>query len=258
MRNHPKLQRHKPSNRGKVVLNGHYFYCGKWGPDPAKPLPECQAEYDRLIALWLANGRRLPGREADDLTVDEIIARFREWVEEYYRHPDGRPTSEQSEFRQSLKPLRQLFADKVARLFGPQDLKAVRNLMIESGLARSVINKRIVRIIKLFKWSASEELIPGQVAVNLRTVDPLQPGRSKAKETKPVEAVAPAVVAATLPLLLPMLADMVALPGDYGPIQLRRAIRAGLQQGHRPISDVGTNTWIVGRLARGHGESSRG
>ena len=36
-----------------VTLNGHDHYLGKHGT------PQSQAEYDRLIALWLGNGRCL-------------------------------------------------------------------------------------------------------------------------------------------------------------------------------------------------------
>ena len=50
----PRLQFHKASGQGRVHLCGTDFYCGKWNS------PECKAKYDRLIAEWLHNGRRLP------------------------------------------------------------------------------------------------------------------------------------------------------------------------------------------------------
>ena len=50
----PVLQHHKPSGLGKVRLCEKSLYCGKWDS------PQCKAKYDRLIAEWLHNGRRLP------------------------------------------------------------------------------------------------------------------------------------------------------------------------------------------------------
>jgi hypothetical protein len=40
--------------------------------------------------------------------------------------------------------------------------------MIDAGLARGTINQRIGRIVHLFKWAASEELVPAAVHQALR------------------------------------------------------------------------------------------
>ncbi len=42
---------HKASGQARVVLNGQTHYLGPHGS------PESKAEYDRLIAEWLASGR---------------------------------------------------------------------------------------------------------------------------------------------------------------------------------------------------------
>ena len=49
----PLLRHHKPSDQGVVTLRGRDHYLGKHGSAAAK------AEYDRLIAEWLAYGRSL-------------------------------------------------------------------------------------------------------------------------------------------------------------------------------------------------------
>jgi hypothetical protein len=50
----PSYRLHKPSGQAVVTIAGKDFYLGRFG-DPAS-----KAEYDRLIAEWLTNGRRLP------------------------------------------------------------------------------------------------------------------------------------------------------------------------------------------------------
>ena len=51
----PLLRLHRPSGRAVVTLSGQDVYCGDWGTR------EAAEEYDRVIAAWIANGRRLPG-----------------------------------------------------------------------------------------------------------------------------------------------------------------------------------------------------
>jgi integrase len=77
----------------------------------------------------------------------------------------------------------------MAREFSPLKLKAVRQSMIESGLARTTINQRIGRIVHIFKWAASEELVSAQVHQTLKTVSGLQKGRTQARESEPVRPV---------------------------------------------------------------------
>jgi hypothetical protein len=49
----PTSRLHNPTGQAVVTLNGHDHYLGKHGT------PESQAEYDRLIAEWLVNGRHM-------------------------------------------------------------------------------------------------------------------------------------------------------------------------------------------------------
>ncbi len=56
--------------------------------------------------------------------------------------------------------------------------------MIDKGLARSVINKRIGMLKKMFRWAASQQLVPVTVYQALATVENLRAGRYRAKEHK--------------------------------------------------------------------------
>jgi hypothetical protein len=49
----PFYRRHKASGQAVVTLDERDLYLGRYGT------PESRAEYDRLIAEWLGNGRRL-------------------------------------------------------------------------------------------------------------------------------------------------------------------------------------------------------
>jgi hypothetical protein len=116
----------KTTDRAVVTIDGRDFWLGKFGS------PESKQQYQRLIAEWLAGGRQL-WRPVNDLSVLELIARFWSHAEMFYRKPDGRPTSELDNFRQALRPLKELYSDSLAREFGPLCLAAVRDNMIRRG-----------------------------------------------------------------------------------------------------------------------------
>ena len=60
----PSLRRHA-TGQGFVELNGRYIYLGAFDK------PETKQAYHRLIAEWLANGRRLPV-DPHEITVTEL------------------------------------------------------------------------------------------------------------------------------------------------------------------------------------------
>jgi integrase len=191
---------------------------------------ESFVEYGRIIAEWEANGRQLPAASVADLTITELIDRFWPWVEMHYRRPDGSETREVADYKYSLRPLNHLYGNRPAKEFGPLELKSVRQLMIQGythpkhgpqeSLCRGVINQRVGRMCRLFRWGVEEKLVPGSVLQELQAVQGLQRGRSDARETEPVQPVARATVEQTLPYMQPTVADMVRL-------QLATGMRSG-------------------------------
>jgi integrase len=184
-------------------------------------------EYKRVVLDWEANGRRLPNTLPDaDLTVAELIERYWRWSEGYYRRADGSPTNEVDSLRYSLRPLNYLHGQRSARDFTPGHLKAVRDLMIkgyehpkygpQAALCRTEINKRVKHVRRMFKWGVAEGLVPAAVLWTLQALAPLKRGRSEARESKLVLPVARAVVEETLPILPPVVADMVRLQLETG------------------------------------------
>ncbi|CAN5598473.1 tyrosine-type recombinase/integrase [soil metagenome] len=186
-----------------------------------------KTEYRRICAVLDGNGGYYPGID-QDVSICELILTFIRHVDGYYRRADGTRTNETVEYRQSLRPLRELYGLTLAADFGPRALKAVRENMVQAGLCRSLINQRIGRVKRMFKWAVSEELVPPTVFHGLVTVTGLQRGRSDARETEPVKPVELDAVTATLPHLSRQLAGLVRFqlltgcrPGEA--CRLRRA-----------------------------------
>ena len=128
----PKHRHHSHTGRGVVTLDGRDHYTGKWGT------PECEEQYRRLIAEWLANGRRqpaaatapTPGAEAEQgVSVADLIADYlRRHVETEYRRPDGSQGSEYHSFRAALQPLLSTYGTKLGLEFehAPQSFGSSR------------------------------------------------------------------------------------------------------------------------------------
>lgn len=208
----PSLRRHKPSGQAVVTLDGKDHYLGAWPAQKRTPPAAVQATYDRLISEWLAGGRRMPSQGIGEaFTVNQLILAFWEHARQHYRHEDGTPTNELTDYRYSLRPLRELYGDMPADEFSPLRLKAVRQRMIESDLCRSVINQRVGRIVRMFRWGVSEELVPETVYRALTTVRGLEKGRCSARESEPVRPVLDEAVEAVLPHVLPPARAMIRL-----------------------------------------------
>jgi integrase len=204
--NLPPLRRQKEKGRADrafVVLDGKRIACGRWGTD------EAQQRYDRLISEWLASGRRLPVDESEQVTVAVLVDRYWDHVQRYYVKPDGTPTWEQRNIRQAVQPLTRLYADLAVADFGPRQLKAVRQAMLDRGWARTWTNRSIDRIRRAFRWGVGQELVPAGVYDALRAVEGLKAGRSEAREPEPKQPVSDETVEATLPHLTPTLRAMV-------------------------------------------------
>ena len=122
----PSYRLHKATGQAIVTIRGKMFYLGRFGS------VESRAEYNRIIAEWLAQGpgasaptRSDPSSHPADLTIVELINRYREHARSYYVK-NGHPTSEVDLIRLSGRPLLRLYGDTLAKDFGPLALKAVR------------------------------------------------------------------------------------------------------------------------------------
>lgn len=198
----PLYRFHKARNCAVVRIDGRDFYLGPWQS------PESLSEYQRLVSDW----RRRQYRDAQDEArlVRHLSLAYFQHAQSYYRK-GGKQTKTLFMVQSAMKQLNRLFADLPADQFGPKRLREVQSAMIQEGFCRRYINQLVGTIRRAFRWGVAEEIIPSSVWHGLQAVPDLRRGRSTARETPPVLSVDPAVVAATLPHLPPILADMVRL-----------------------------------------------
>jgi hypothetical protein len=200
----PRYCRHRGSGQAIVTIDHQDIYLGPYGSRASR------AEYDRIIAEWIANGRCLP-TDPSQITVAEVVANFRRHAKTYYRDADGNVSKALTNIDEALKPVLALYASLPAKDFSPLRLQAARQRMIESGRVRTNINRLVGHIKHVFKWAVSQEMIPPSVFQGLTAVPGLQSGRSGAAESDPVRPVPVEDVEATIPFLSRQVAAMVRL-----------------------------------------------
>jgi integrase len=174
-----------------TTVNGRDYYLGPWNSQESK------AAYQRLLAEFLAGGLQA-GSAASNLTINELAARYLKFADGYYLK-NGKPTAEPSKIGLANRSLRKLYGHTSVAEFGPLRLQAIRQAMIDSGLCRCEINQRIGKIVRMFKWATSQELVPSSVFHGLQSVSGLRKGRSGAREAPPVKPVPLAYVEAIRP-----------------------------------------------------------
>jgi integrase len=228
----PSYRQHKQSGQAVVTLNDllgrrRDVLLGPYGS------PASRAEYARVIAEWQASQRSLPGPVPSDVTVNELLLRFWDHVQGHYRHSDGTPTTEVENFRQALRPLRELYGHTLVAKFGPLALKSIRQRWVDAGLTRRFINQRVGRIKRMFKWAVAEELVPAAVFQALQAVEGLKQGRSAARDRPPIGPVSAEHIEAVLPFLRPQVRAMVEVQRLTGmrPGEVCRMRWADIDQG---------------------------
>ncbi len=151
----PTYRKHKPSGQAVVTLSGTDFYLGPHGSQTSI------AEYDRLVAEWLAIGPPpAPPRRRIRLHRQRVarclLGTLRTPLPKERRsRPAKSPASRWHSARFAGCTVTRKPAD-----FGPLSLKACRQQMIDAGWERESINTHVGRIRRMFKWGAENELVP--------------------------------------------------------------------------------------------------
>ncbi len=83
--------------------------------------------------------------------------------------------------------------------------------MIDSGLCRNEVNKRVRHLVRAFKWAVSEEMVPPAVHQALQTVPGLRRGRTDVRESLPVRPVPDIHVEAIQPFVSRQVWAMIEL-----------------------------------------------
>ena len=145
------------------------------------------------------------------LTIRRAWARFKAHADAYYCRADGTPTGEAENLYYAMEPVLDLFGDTLGSKFGPKSLKRVRERMVADDLCMNVINARVRRIRRVWKWLVGEELIPASVWHGLQSVGALTEGRTEARSTTPVGPVPDAYVWKVVECVTPTIAAMISV-----------------------------------------------
>ena len=203
----PSYRRHKVSGHAVVTLGGKDFYLGPYGSE------ESRARYNQLVAEWLANARQSTGESVvvcGNLTINEMIIVYWEHAQSYYVK-NGRPTGEIDNLRDAIRPLATLYGETRASQFGPLALEAVRTEMIKKGLCRTVINSRVNRIRRIFRWGVRKQMVDAAILQGLQSLEPLKRGRCQVRESSGVKPVPDEIVERTIAHAPPQVAVMIQL-----------------------------------------------
>jgi len=194
----PAYLLHKATGQARVRIDRKDHYLGPHGS------PQSLERYNALVTAWFGGGQT-----GVPISIDCLALLHLQYAKGYYVK-DGQETGEVDNLRDALKPLIRLCGTLLAADFGPLKLKTVRQSMIESGLCRTTINRRVDRIRRMFRWAVENEYVTAHVVTALDTVPGLRRERSAAREPEPVMPVSSAIVEATLPHLPKVVADMVS------------------------------------------------
>lgn len=228
MRRFPSYpKRPHKTGQARIVVGKKDIYLGVHGS------PDSWSAYNRLLTEWTAGAAASELRPHQVISVVELVARWQRHAQVYYAG-----STELRDFGDTLKPLVRLYGDTDAHAFGPRQMKALREAMATGswrtadevarfvrrgqavGWSRRLVNQRVNRIKRVWKWAVSEEIVPGDAYQRLQAVESFRAGKSKARESPPVQPVAASVVAATLPYLPPVPRVMVE-------VQLLTGMRPG-------------------------------
>ncbi len=145
------------------------------------------------------------------LSIAALCDRYETFSRSYYRRADGEPTTEARDIVLSFRELRAIYGDLDAESMTLSALKLVRQAMIERGLCRKLVNQRIGRVKRLFRWAAEEGLIPPDVAGRLILLSGLKIGRSRAHDHPPRRPVPREHIEPVLRHVAPPVAAMIVL-----------------------------------------------
>lgn len=191
----PNYRLHKASKQAVVTIHGRDHYLGLHGT------PESHAEYVRCIAQWHLDGPQTPARivrtePGNQLTVNELVLRFLEHAQVYYRK-HGRVTGEFSNIKYAVSVVAEVFGRTPAANFDCHSLELVREAMIDRGWKRTHINRQVSRVRRMIRWAATKDHVPANNYHALLALDGLKRGRSRAVESEPVKPVDSEIVSRT-------------------------------------------------------------
>jgi len=199
----PKYREHS-SGQAFVEIRRRRIYLGEYGSEAS-----LQRYAEELEQLGIHDPvYRTTEKATANYTVVELAANYVDYAEQYYSK-DGEPTESAREVGRAVRLAAECFGSTPVVDFGPLKLKRLVSKMVDAGLSRTTVNKRLGALKRMFKWGVAEELVPAHIWQALDAVEGVRKGRTTAPEPKPVEPVDDEVVDRTLDFLTDVVADMV-------------------------------------------------
>jgi integrase len=210
--------------------------------------PTTRQTYSRVLAEWERLGRRV-GPQAARPRAIVVGASVAELCAAFLQDAEGRVSPIQIRvYKMALRLLLQQWGDWPAASVTPQDLRALRLVMlrdeldadgkvIRRGWCRGVAAKLTGTIKLIWKWGVAEGLVPQATYATLLTLGPLR-ASDGGRERPKVKPVKPELVWRTV----------AVVPADVGvmiKLQLLTGMRAGELCSMRPVDiDTSSEPWM--------------
>lgn len=140
--------------------------------------------------IWEKTTRESIKRESTPSTLADVSIRFLAWAETYYKRSDGSPTGEarncEVAMRSLVGPYGNIPIDEVCY----SDIVSARDLLVEHGFTRGVVNQRVGIWKRFFAWALENRLCEAHTKSDVWAITNLRQGRSEAPEQRVVRPVA--------------------------------------------------------------------
>lgn len=194
----PKLRHHPLRNLAFVQYRNKRYYLGPWKSEIA-----ADAYRDFLAQVFSAKPDR---QQPSAKTIAGIVKLYLDDVA--LNHGIG-PRGRYAAAKLAMKSLTADYAAEPVESFGPLKLKRLQKKLATERVTRRYVNATIKQIKRMFRWAATEELIPGGSWHSLSSLSNLKAGESKARESPQRLPATDAQIAATEKFLTPMVRTMV-------------------------------------------------
>jgi integrase len=182
-----------------VYRNGKTIYLGIYGS------PESKIAYARFVAELKADTTPYTPDNKEHITVQALVLSFLD-------HVKGTITPQSyGHHRSAIRALLKLYGnDTLVGNFTPSCLKLFRQELINSKrLCRKMVNDHTRRIVSMFTWGVSEELVKPHTEAALKAVKPLPKGYPGTFDHPEREDVPDDIIIRTLPFMPPTIQAMV-------------------------------------------------
>jgi integrase len=221
----PSYLLHPQSGQARVrIREGNRYrdiYLGKYNS------PESWEKYHRILAERL----RMPESsltcsvgDGEDLTLSALVLKYDDFC-----RLDGKSSQERYAIGRFANPLIQLYGKTLAKDFGPNKLRTVREQIISAGrehtairdahgnllksgdpLSRGYVNNLTKSVMRMFRWAASHELVPASAHDALTKLEGIRKGKEpRLREMNSVKPVPEQHIDPVVAVASPQIATMI-------------------------------------------------